>query len=88
MKRSIAALALVVTALAQPAMAQDRPKAALEFAGGALYFPDDAGVTEGNDFYLSTGGDAKRSRELRSMMQRKLISAQPPEFPAELNDTK
>ena len=57
-------------------------------ADGTPLENNDAGVTEGNDFYLSTGGDAKRSRELRSMMQRKLISAQPPEFPAELNDTK
>ena len=58
MKKSIAAFTLVVAALAHPAAAQDRPKAALEFAGGALSFPDDGTVTEamvgGNGrFYVS-----------------------------------
>ena len=56
--RAIAVLALVVVAHAQPAAAQDRPKAAFELAGGALFFPDESVVTEGfvggtGRFYVS-----------------------------------
>jgi len=61
MARSIAALVVVLGTLgvsAAPAAAQARPAPAVEFAGGALLFPDDGTVTEGfvgaaGRFYLS-----------------------------------
>jgi hypothetical protein len=55
---TIGALTLALAAFAHPAAAQDRPVAAVEFAGGALVFADDGAVTEGfvggsGRFYVS-----------------------------------
>jgi hypothetical protein len=46
---TLLALAVALTAppLASSAAAQERPRAAVEFAAGALFFPDDGTVTEG-----------------------------------------
>jgi hypothetical protein len=44
---ALTAVALTAPPLAVTAAAQDRPRAAAEFAAGALFFPDDGTVTEG-----------------------------------------
>src|SRR5262245_6390306 len=58
MNRQIAALVIILTAVAIPAAAQERPAPAIELAGGVLMFADDGVVNEGfaggaGRFYLS-----------------------------------
>jgi len=38
---------------------------------------NDAGVSDSGDFYLATGGDVKRSRELNSTVERKAAGKPP-----------
>lgn len=65
--------------------AQWQPLAKARFTGDSTPLENnDAGVGAEGDFYLATGGDAKRSRELKSMVERTPVKAtQPPELPAE-----
>jgi hypothetical protein len=44
---------------------------------------NDAGLNADGEFYLTTGGDAKRSRELRSIIERTPNDTKPPEVPKE-----
>ncbi|HLX59772.1 MAG TPA: DUF3472 domain-containing protein [Planctomycetota bacterium] len=54
-----------------------------KFTGDATQLDNnDAGVTTEGDFYLATGGDAKRSRELNSTIERTPKNSDLPNLPA------
>jgi len=59
-----------------------RPIIKARFTGdGTQLENNDAGVSPEGDFYLSTGGEIKRTRELNSTIENKPKSTEPPQMP-------
>lgn len=59
-----------------------RPLLKAKFTGDATQLENnDAGVSPEGDFYLATGGEAKRTRDLNSTIERAAKNSEPPKLP-------